>query len=274
MPPGEYRHPRLSLDGRRVAATVVSATGSDVWVYDLSRGTSTRFTAGDRNLWPVWAPDGARIAYASSREGSTNVFSKRADGSGTEEQLTSTPYTCFPQWFSRDGTMLALTEVTPQRGAVIATLRIDGKQNTEEVWTSGSHAAFSPDGRWVAYIASESGRNEVFVRPFPGPGAATQLSTQGGEEPVWAPSGTELFFRRGDALMAVGVATAGGTISAGTPRQLFKGNYLLGGVRAGYDVTHDAQRFLMVKTQAPIDSTHFNILISWLEEMTARLSSR
>jgi serine/threonine-protein kinase len=122
-------------------------------------------------------------------------------------------------------------------------------------------------------VASESGRNEVYVRPFPGPGAATQISTDGGDEPVWAPSGRELFFRRGDALMAVSVGVAGGSLTAGQPQELFSGSYLAGGVRAGYDVSPDGQRFVLVKaSQARLDLTRFNIVVNWLDEMTARLS--
>jgi hypothetical protein len=101
VPAAIYLYPRLSPDERHVAVTVATTLESDVWVYDVARGTGSRFTSGGRNLFQLWSPDGTRIAYASSRNGSTNVYRKRTDGSGTEEQLTSTPYTNYPQSWSR-----------------------------------------------------------------------------------------------------------------------------------------------------------------------------
>jgi serine/threonine-protein kinase len=275
VPPGEYSTPRLSPDGRQVASTVTSSTGSDVWVYDLSRSTGTRVTTGDRSLWPLWSPDGSRVLYASSRTGSTNVYSRSAGGGGAEEQLTVTAYTIFPQSISSDGKVL-VTVTTPTTRAALSILELNGTRSTTTFHAPPAaavlDAAVSPDGHWVAYVSNESGRNEVYARPFPGAGAPTQVSTAGGSEPAWARSGRELFFRNGPDVMAVEIAGRADTLSVGPPKKLFSGNYISSGVRVGYDVSA-AGRFLFVKLSAsPVDPRRLQIVVNWFDELDARMS--
>jgi serine/threonine-protein kinase len=277
VPPGFYFNPRLSPDERHVAVTVVTTLESDVWVYDVARITGSKLTAGGRNMWPLWSPDGTRIAYASSRSGSTNVYWKRADGSGTEEQLTSTAYTNYPQSWSPDGATLAITEVSEEGRASIAMLPLGGtRRPTPFHQERGNQGAFSPDGRWFAYTSEESGQANVYARPYPGSGAAIQISTTGGQEPAWAASGRELFFRRGDAMMAVDIRTGqGNSLLVGTPHQLFAGNYALGGTRVGYDVARDGRRFLVIKRSgAKVDPSRFNVVLNWQEELKRLVPSR
>jgi serine/threonine-protein kinase len=130
-----------------------------------------------------------------------------------------------------------------------------------------TNPAFSRDGRWLAYVSSESGTNEVYVRPFPGPGRRLQVSTDGGFEPVWSRNGRELFYRRGDAMMAATITTEP-VPTAGSPRPLFKGTYAAtdtGG--AGYDVAMDG-RFLMVQpVEAPQPATSINLVLNWFDEL-------
>jgi serine/threonine-protein kinase len=277
IPPGEYSWPRLSHDGRQLAATVTSATGSDVWVYDLSRSTGTRVTTGDRNLWPIWSPDGTRVLYASSRTGSTNVYSRPAGGGGAEEQLTATDYTSFAHSISSDGKALVVSELTPTTPAALRILTLNGTRNATTFYAPPPgagvvNAAISPDGRWLAYTTTESGRNEVYARPFPGGGAATQVSTAGGSEPAWARSGRELFFRNGPDVMAVEIDNRADTLSVGPPKKLFSGNYLTAGVRVGYDVSA-AGRFLFVKpSAAPVDPRRVQVVVNWFDELDARMS--
>ena len=265
--------PRLSPDGRQVAVTLAGAVDSEVWVHDIARGTSSKLTSGGRNLWPVWSPDGSQIAYASSRAGSTNVYLRRADGSGGEEQLTSSQYTLFPQSWSAHHAALALSETGAQSSLHVALLPMQGSRTPVPVpiEESVSTPSLSSDGEWLAYVSNTSGRNEVYVRPYPGPGAALQVSTSGGDEPVWARQGHELFFRRGEALMAVDLRPAGSRMTAGPTNLLFSGRYATGGVRTGYDVSADGRTFLMVKLLQPRESlSQFNLVMNWFEAIKQR----
>ena len=213
MPAGSYFTPRLSPDGRLIALSVVTGTDSDVWVHDINRGATTKLTSGGRNLWPMWSPDGTRVAYASSREGSTNVYWRRADGSDAEEQLTSSAHTVIPQSWSRDGGHLVVTNVQPDHPNYVGVLPTAGAHTIQRFQTGDAHASLgslSADGHWMAYVSAESGRLEVYVRPYPGPGPALQVSTTGGDEPCWAGGGLELFFRRGETLFSVNLRAPAG----------------------------------------------------------------
>jgi eukaryotic-like serine/threonine-protein kinase len=266
---GAYSGPRLSPDGHRVAFTVVGAADSEVWIHDIDRGTTARLTSGGRNLWPVWSPDGTQVAYGSSRSGSTNVYVRRADGDGGETQLTSTQYTYIPQSWSPSGGDLVLSEVDPQRLIRIALLPMQGSRTPTPFLTgegSATIASFSSDGNFVAYVSNQSGRNEVYVRPYPGPGAPLQVSTSGGDEPVWSRKGHELFFRRGEVIMAVELASAGTRLVAGTAKQVVSGRYAAGAVRSGFDVSADGRTFLMAKLLQPRDNlSQFNLVLNWFE---------
>jgi Tol biopolymer transport system component len=132
---------------------------------------------------------------------------------------------------------------------------------------------FSPDGRWLAYSSDESGRREVYVQPYPGPGGKWTISAEGGSEPVWNRNGRELFYRSGDRMMAVEIVTQP-SFSAGRPKLLFEGRYLPSTVQtANYTVSPDGQRFLMVKPRAADESapTQINIVLNWFEELKRRV---
>ena len=134
-------------------------------------------------------------------------------------------------------------------------------------------AQFSPDGRWIAYMSDESGRFEVYVQPYPGPGGKWQVSTDGGEEPVWGRSGRELFYRNGERMMAVDIATQP-TFSAGSPKVLFEGQYARNAYFiANYDVAPDGERFLMLKAveQQEEALSQFNVVLNWFEELKQRV---
>ena len=135
---------------------------------------------------------------------------------------------------------------------------------------------FSPDGRWLSYISNESGRYEVYVQPYPGPGGKWQISTEGGTEPVWNPNGRELFYRSGDKMMAVDIATQP-SFTFGKPRMLFEGQYQLSSVPAvNYDVSPDGQRFLMIKAseQEQAGPTQINVVLNWFEELKRRVPAK
>jgi Tol biopolymer transport system component len=274
-PANTYLNPRLSPDGRRLAVGILRQD-SQVWQFDFSRETLTRFTfEGTVNGYPAWTPDGKRIAFISNKEGPLNVFWQLADGSGGLERLTASDDLQTPSSWSPDGKMLAFNEITPTTGIDILVLRQGDRKTQPFLQTPFNESAprFSPDGRWLAYVSDESGRYEVYVQPYPGPGGKWQISTEGGSEPVWNPNGRELFYRSGDKMMAVDIATQPG-FTVGKPRMLFEGPYQPTPVTfPNYDVSPDGQRFLMLKhvDQAQATPTQINVVLNWFEELKQKV---
>jgi Tol biopolymer transport system component/predicted Ser/Thr protein kinase len=290
-PTRAYDSPRLSPGGRRVAVGI-SEQETQIWLYDISRETLTRLTfEGGINAYPVWTPDGTRIAFSSNKEGPLSIFWQLADGSGGMERLNSSEYIQTPHSWSADGRLLAFIEVNPSTGVDIWVLRMgDPSPSSGQVPSTGSGqvrkaqpflrtpfsegaARFSPDGRWLAYISDESGQYEIYVQSYPGPGGKWQISTEGGTEPVWNPNGRELFYRSGNNMMAVDVVTQPG-FAAGKPHMLFEGQYQpTTTTPPNYDVSADGQRFLMLKPveQAQTALTQINVVLNWFEELKRRV---
>jgi eukaryotic-like serine/threonine-protein kinase len=274
VPAHNYFGPRLSPDGRRVGVTIVTQD-SQIWLYDLSRETLTRFTFGDSNELSIWTPDAKRIAFASRKEGPLNSFWQLADGSGGLERLNTSENIQAPMSWSPDGQLLAFTEVNPTTGYDIWVLNMKDRKPQPLLRTPLNESApsFSPDGHWLAYNSDESGRYEVYVQPYPGPGGRYEISTEGGTEPVWNRNGHELFYRNGDKMMGVEVTTQP-SFSAGNPKMLFEGPYLLTPLTApNYDVSPDGQRFLMLKPtdQEQAGPTHINVVLNWFEELKQKV---
>ena len=274
-PTRAYVFPRLSPDGRQLGASITEQE-THIWLFDLSRETLTRFTFdGTVNLNGLWTPDGKHIAFQTNRDGPTNLYWQRADGSGGLERLTNSEFVQFPQSWSPDGQLLAYVEINPSTGYDIWVLRLKDRQAQPFLQTPFTESVprFSPDGRWLAYISNESGRYEVYVQPYPGPGGKWQISTDGGTEPVWNPSGRELFYREGSKLMAVDISTQSG-FTAGKPRVLFEGQYVPSPATASnYDVSHDGQRFLMLKPSegSEVAPTQINVVLNWFEELKQKV---
>jgi len=272
VPARDYQSPRLSPDGRRVAV----ATEGHIWQYDLARETLTRLTIeGNLNNRPAWTPDGKRIAFASNKDGPQNLYWQQTDGSGGLERLTTSDNTQTPNSWSPDGKLLAFLEFNPTTGLDIWVLRMEDRKAQPFLRTPFNEGGprFSPDGRWLAYISDESGKFEVYVQRYPGPGGKYQVSTEGGTEPVWNPNGRELFFRSSDKMMAVDIATQSG-FTAGKPHVLFEGRYQTSPLTASnYDVSPDGQRFLMLKPieQAQAAPTQINVVLNWFEELKQKV---
>jgi Tol biopolymer transport system component len=257
---------------------------SQTWLYDVSRETLTRFTfEGNYNPVSVWTPDGKRIVFESAKEGPPNLFWQLADGSGGLERLTTSEYVNAPMSWSPDGHVLAYIEVSPTTGFDIWVLEMgdhsassgQGRKARPFLRTRFNETTprFSPDGRWLAYISDESGRFEIYVQPYPGPGGKWQISTEGGTEPVWNPNGKELFYRSGNKMMAVDIGTQASFV-AGKPRMLFEGLYVPPPVPIqNYDVSPDGQRFLMLKSIGSTEAapTQINVVLNWFEELKRRV---
>jgi len=219
----------------------------------------------------IWTPDGKRIVFPWQKSTVPNLFSQPFDGSSPMERLTTSEYGQHPESWSSDGQTLALVETHADSGEDIVLLetrsgRVRPFLNSQ---FDEMYPEFSPDGRWIAYSSNESKRNEVYVRPFPGPGMKVPISSQGGVEPLWARNGKQLFYRWGGQVWAVDVRTDGG-FATGKPRLLFERPGYSGGVPIrGYDLSQDGQRFLMVKYEQrkPTPVTEMILVQNWFEEL-------
>jgi serine/threonine-protein kinase len=258
-----YEDMALSPDGRRLALTIEGPSWN-IWILELARGALTRLTLEHDNRDPRWTHDGKRVVYGSFRNGRYGLYSKPADGSGPEEQLTTSGYSHSPESWSPDGRVLAFGEWRPDTQADIWLLPgadAATRQPRPLVATkfSDGSSAFSPDGRWLAWDSTESGREEVYVQPYPGPGARVQVSIDGGMRPVWAASGRELFYRNGDKMMAVPIETKP-DFKAGAPRMLFEGRYWHAGL--DYQVSLAGDRFYLIR-EGPAP-TEIRVIQNWL----------
>lgn len=218
---------------------------------------------------------GSGWLFQSSSAGPANLFWMSADGSGAVERLTTSEHLHTPHCWSPDGRILAFIEVNPTTGRDIWLLPVEGERKPYpflQTQFNESAPRFSPDGRWLAYVSDESGRFEVYVQSFPGPGGKWQISTDGGSEPVWNPNGRELFYRVGNKMMAVDIMTET-FFTVGKPKVLFEGWYEKSTVsRANYDVAPDGQRFLMVKPgEQEQPPTQINVVLNWFEELKRRV---
>jgi Tol biopolymer transport system component/predicted Ser/Thr protein kinase len=264
-----YDWPRLSPDGRRIAVEV----GAQTWMYDIERDTFTRFAfEGTQNDSPVWTPDSRRIAFRSNRDGPLNIYWQWADGSGGTERLTMSQQNQIPGTWSTDGQLLAFHANAPTTLRDIWVLPLDDRKPRLFLQTPANEGAprFSPDGKWVAYASNESGRPEVYVQPYPGPGGKWQISADGGTEPVWNRNGHELFYRSGSRMMSVPVVTDT-SFAVGKPALLFDGAYVAVEfplVAVNYDVSADGERFLLLKEE-PTDAAtpQINVVLNWFEEL-------
>ena len=252
-PPRAYAYPRVSPEGDGVVVRAADQE-DDLWVWDVTRLTLTRMTfnpSGD--AYPVWTPDGQRLIFSSQREGAQNLFWQAADGTGAVERLTRSPNVQQSTGLSPDGTRLLFTETAPATGEDVMQVEMTGSRTVTPLVQSPfaeRNGIASPDGRWLAYEANDTGQFEIYVRPYPAVDSGRwQVSTGGGTRPLWSRTGQELFYvSPAGAIVRVGVERSA-SWAATTPAVIVKEGYAApsGFPGRSYDVSPDGQRFLMLK---------------------------
>jgi Tol biopolymer transport system component len=254
--------PELSPDGRQVAAQRTVQGNTDVWLLDETR--TTRFTFNEAvDMVPVWSPDGSRIVFRTNRNGAFDLYEKPSSGNGEEKLLLESPENKVAEdWWSN---FLVYYTVDPVTAADVWIHQMDGGDPFVFLETAAeeNHAEFSPDGRWLAYQANETGQNQIFVRPFQRAGGQWQVSTSGGTAPRWRSDGKELYYIGLDGtLMAVATPVSGASFVPGPPVGLFKPPIVRTTTRPQYDVASDGRFLINVYTE---DRTSFPItlLLNW-----------
>ena len=276
-PKGVYVGLRISPDGRKLAVRKTSETShlGDIWVLDLSTGNGTRLTSQGQNAWPLWSPDGKRLLFDGG-SGGTEILSIAADGSGAAETLLTGKGSMTPASWSADEKLAYIEDrgkpqilTRPMSGDAAPKPFSDPKFSSRD-------AQFSPDGRWMVYVSDETGRNEVWVRAFPGPGEKYPISAGGGVNPVWARNQRELFYLSptdsGKFAMVMVDITPGAEFKHGQPRQLFAGDYAPTNPMRSYDITPDGQHFIMLRREPMPDQrvTKLTVVLNWFDELRRR----
>jgi len=285
-----YASPRLSPDGQRFAVTVAEGEQQNIWVYQLGNERFAPVTFGEVNNAPLWTRDGSRLTYTSMRDGIQHLFWQPTDGSGSAESLiASQKNNIFAGAWAADGRSLVYVEDPPTSATEIKVVALAGDRRsvlvpgipTRSYWPN-----LSPDGRWLAFVIFKSGRPDINVQPFPGPGLRRQI-VEGGTEPVWSRDGKELFFRARQASAApIDGPTDEGIFAlpfdqergeaSGKPIQLFRGRFAPDDQRVPmYDVSPDGRRFVVVmagdEEYAPVK---LNVVVNLGDELRRRVPSK
>jgi Tol biopolymer transport system component len=259
----------LSPDALRAAISVfdLARRSRDIWFVDIARGLRTRFTfAAEAEQTSVWSPDGSRVVFNANRKGRLDLYMKSSSGAGAEEELLVSDLDKVPADWSRDGRYVAFYVLSaPQTRNDLWILPLTGDRKPFpflQTQFNEGQGRFSPDGRWIAYASDESGRSEVYVAPFPGPGGKWQVSTAGGVWPRWDRGGKELYYRASDnRLMVAEVNGAASAFAVGAVRPLFT---LPGtGQASAYEVTPDGQRFLVNALSEASMAVPITLLVNW-----------
>jgi eukaryotic-like serine/threonine-protein kinase len=272
---GSFSGLALSPDGTRMAVAAFGTDGEHIWVKQMPNGPLMRLTSGaSNNSRPTWSPDGRRVAFISSRGGRRNAWVQRADGSAEPESLFAHPKQVDEVRWTPDGRTLILRTGSggvASRDLMAYTIGVD---TAPRPIATGSFDEFgpdvSPDGQWIAYAASETGRNEVYLRRLDDPSAGRwQLSVDGGEEPRWGRNGREVFYKSGRGDMMVAAVTVTPSLVVGERKMLFAAPQLASGpFHRAYDISADGGRLLMIdKSVAQIGG--LVLVLNWFEELRA-----
>jgi len=268
----DYAFPRLSPDGRQLALTIGTSDHRDIWLDELGSGTLTRLTSGGvTNERPEWSPDGRRVLYRSDREGRTSIWWRPADLSAEPTPLLiGSRFDVFEAVLSPDARYIVYQLDT--LGADLYYRALSGDTTARAIANSvaiETMPRLSADGRWIAFVTNESGRDEVVVQPFPGPGGRVQVSAGGGTEPVWSRDGKRLFYR-GEAQLMAAEVRAGPTFTVVARDTLFADTYVYASnPHANYDVLPDGAHFVFLEAGF---SGEMVVVSNWRSVLRARMA--
>jgi Tol biopolymer transport system component len=258
----------ISRDGRLATVSVDAGTGTrDLWSYDLANGLPTRLTFDPGNEFDgVWSPDGERLVFNTSRNGLMDLYQK-AGASGVEQKLLENGFSKFPQSWSPDGKLLAYLSVSASQGQDVFILPMEANAEpypfVATSFNEGVGARFSPDGRWLSYTSDESGRQEIYVKPFPDTGGRSRVSVDGGLIATWRGDGRELYFvePRTNRLMAASLSYVDDGLRVDSVQPIASINPA--GPRSFYDVMPDGQRFLVNSVLDGAGRTPITLVVNW-----------
>jgi serine/threonine protein kinase/Tol biopolymer transport system component len=261
-----YADLELAPDEKRASISISDGQQRDIWAYDVARGLRTRITFDPADeLSSVWSPDGSRLVFNSRRKGHLDLYQKASSGAGTEEVLLADNRDKSPQSWSPDGQFILYTSSGSPTGDDLFVLPLSGDRKPVPFLQTPFNeydGQFSPDGRWVAYGSDESGKDEVYVAPFPGPGGKWQISTAVGTFPRWRRDGTEIFYLAPDnKVMAAAVNGKGSSFEVGAVKPLFEAR-ALDPTRNSFAVSADGQRFL-INTDPQTTSAPITVVLNW-----------
>jgi len=265
----DYGDLELSPDGRRAAVSFIDpgVRNRDIWLFDVTRGIKTRFTfdSADETA-PIWSSDGSDVIFHSNRKGNPDLYRKASSGAGSEDAIQADSIGELPMSWSRDGRFVLYARGESAQGTDVWVLPLDGDRRPFPFLQTPFNeypAVFSPDGRWIAYASNESGRYEVYVAPFPGPGGKWQVSTAGGSWPRWRRDGAELFYVAADnRLMAAAANGQASGFEVGAVRPLFETRARFNR-RYMYDVSADGQRFLINRILEEAALQPITLVVNW-----------
>ena len=269
--PGDYRNPRLSPDNRKIAVEIRSdvAAGADIWILDAD-GKQTRLTFDSgADSDPNWSADGLHIAFQGNRQGVPTLRRRLVSGDGDEEEIGKQGRLAMtPTDWSDDGRFMVYHSAQGMGGSQdVWVLPLLGDRKPfafAQTVQNESNAAFSPDGRWMAYESVSNSGAEVYVRPFPSGSGQFQVSKGGGAQPRWRADGKELFFLApGGTMMAVAIDTTR-QFDVGVPRALFRKVGLVSIPGRAYDVSKDGKRFLLDLPPEQAAPTPITVVVNWL----------
>ena len=272
-PSGIFNSLSLSPDARSVVYDQAEPRNRtlDLWLLDFARGVPSRLTFHpSHDMFPLWSPDGTRIAFSSLREPPVQLYELNANGAGTEQLLLKTNFPKSASGWSSDGRLLFYDTMHPQTSGDIWVLPLVGKREPYPVVRTAADEHYgtpSPDGRWLAYVSNETGAYEVYVEEFPATGFRRQISTLGGFEPHWRPDGKELFYRApNQTLMAVSVKSKLTTLEFSPPKTLFATRIQWTEIQAvahHYAAAPDGQRFLMISATDEAQASPITVVLNW-----------